>query len=382
MTMVDRVADEERLGQPVQQPVLVYFATAQNSLYQLRPWYAPLLALNAEHPIVLVFRDSRTASIVRAETSFDCLTVSTSGQLDEIVSLSDIRLALYVNLDPLDFDCLRFASMTHVYLGHGDSDKSVFVSNQVKAFDRYFVAGPAGIRRLQEQLAFYDAVDRCVVIGQPPLDSFTPAEPGPDQRPVVLYAPTWEGTDPSSSYSSLLTHGPALVDSILRSGRYSLVYRPHPLTGLEDSRFAAADAALRRTIEQADQRVDLSPTLEPACSGASVLITDVSAVAGFWLTTARPILITTPASGATVAENSLGAVLPALAAIDAGSAATIIDALRADPPLFDGLVVTHLGGFAHGEATRKFVETCGELIRLNDRKFRHRGNADDVDVDL
>lgn len=133
--MPDKVTDEARLGQRFDAQVMVYFPTTKDSLYQLRPWFHALKALNAVHPIVIVFKDSRTAKIVRKETDFDCVTLARYGQLDEILSLSEVKLALYVNHDPVNFESLRFSSMVHVYLGHGDSDKGVSVSNQVKAYD-------------------------------------------------------------------------------------------------------------------------------------------------------------------------------------------------------------------------------------------------------
>src|SRR5699024_11779907 len=94
-------------------------------------------------------RDSRTPAIARTEAGLDCLTVGTVGQLGDILAVSDVRRALYVNLDPLVFEALRFTGPAHVYLGHGDSDKDVFASHQVCAFDYYFVAGPAGGKPLQ-----------------------------------------------------------------------------------------------------------------------------------------------------------------------------------------------------------------------------------------
>ncbi len=362
VTMVNRVADEHRLGQALTQRVLVYFPTALGTLYQVRPWYEPLRALDAVHPLVMVFRDSRTAERVRSETDFDCLSVGTSAQLDDIVLRSDVALALYVNLDPLDFDCLRFASMTHVYIGHGDSDKEVFVSNQVKAFDKYFVAGPAAVERLGHHLAYYDAAQRCVVIGQPQLDGFNPAEPEPSRRAVVVYAPTWEGANPSSSYSSLLSHGPALVDSLIRDGGYDVVYRPHPLTGVEDPRYAAADHAIRRMLETTGHRVDVTETLESTFSGAAVLITDVSATVSYWLTTGRPVLMTKPTSEATVPEGSLSASLPGLDAHDAGSTAAVVASLLVHPPPLDAIASFHLGDLREGDATASFIDACTELV--------------------
>lgn len=362
--MVDRVADHD--GTTFTHEVLVWFPTAQNTLYQLRQWYAALHALDARHRVVCVFRDSRTAARVRAESGLDCVTVASSGELDVLLAGDSVRLALYVNLDPLDFECLRFRQLAHAYIGHGDSDKGVFASNQVKAFDRYLVAGRAAVARLADQLMFFDAESRCIVIGQPQADALhLGTGPVATTRPVVAYAPTWEGAEPSVSYSSLISHGRAVVDSLLSGGDIDVVYRPHPLTGAVDPGFAAADSALRDIVAAAGQRIDLSPTLAPTLSTASALVTDVSAVTSFWLPTGRPVLVTRP-PGSPAPAGSLGDSLPALTVDDAPRTAALVGALLADPPSFATIIEHHLGDTTPGASTQAFVDACSRLIGERD----------------
>ena len=51
----DRLADDEKLlDRRFEQTVMVYFPDTRANLYQLRQWYAPLLALNERHSVVLV----------------------------------------------------------------------------------------------------------------------------------------------------------------------------------------------------------------------------------------------------------------------------------------------------------------------------------------
>src|SRR5690349_14124955 len=94
--MPDKRTDEHRLGQAFTQPVMLYFPTARDSLYQLRPWYHALRALDADQGVVCVFKDSRTATVVREETGLDCVTLARYGQLDDILSRSEVKRALCV----------------------------------------------------------------------------------------------------------------------------------------------------------------------------------------------------------------------------------------------------------------------------------------------
>jgi hypothetical protein len=367
--MPDKLTDEHRLGRPFEQPVMLYFPTTLDSLYQLRPWFRALLALDATHPVVCVFKDSRTARVVRDETGLDCVTLARYGQLDEILSLSDVKLALYVNHDPVNFESLRFTSLVHVYLGHGDSDKGVSVSNQVKAYDLCFLAGRAALERTASAVMLYDAAARSVLVGQPQLDAAPAIEPRPDpSRPTVLYAPTWEASQPSVSYGSLETHGVALVRALM--GRYRVVYRPHPLNGVIRASYAAADAAVR---ELAD-RVDVDVPIEQSFADADLLVTDVSAVTLSWLPTGRPLLVTTPQ--VPYPPSALMAVVPQLAPGDA-FADVVATHLVADPTAAAraALVEHYLGDPTPGVATARFVAACGEAMQLRDREWAARRAA-------
>jgi len=363
--MPDKVTDEPRLGQAFSQQVMLYFPTPQDSLYQLRPWFHALGALNSVHPLVCVFKDSRTAAVVRAETGFDCVTLARYGQLDEILGLSEVKLALYINHDPLNFESLRFTSLVHVYLGHGDSDKGVSVSNQVKAYDFCFLAGQAALDRTEASVMFYDAADRSVLIGQPQLDGAADVvgESSSDGRQTVLYAPTWEASQPSVSYGSLETHGAALVRAL--SPTYRVIYRPHPLNGVIRPSYAAADAAVRALAD----RVDTHVPLEQSFADADLLITDVSAVTLSWLPTGKPLLVTRPAVA--YPPSRLMDVVPTLGP-DADFAAAVAEHMSGDPSKAAraGLIEHYLGDPSPGVATARFLTACEDLMTLRDQKWR------------
>jgi hypothetical protein len=365
--MPDKLTDESRLGVGFEQQVMLYFPTPQDSLYQLRPWYDALRALDAVHPIVCVFKDSRTARVVRDETGFDCVTLARYGQLDEILSLSEVKLALYINHDPINFESLRFTSLVHVYLGHGDSDKGVSVSNQVKAYDYCFLAGQAALDRTAAAVMLYDAEARSVLIGQPQLDASASVVgiPAPDGRPTVLYAPTWEASQPSVSYGSLETHGEALVRAL--SGTYRVIYRPHPLNGVIRPSYGAADAAVRALAD----RVDTSVSLEQSFADADLLVTDVSAVTLSWLPTGKPMLVTTPA--VSYPRSRLMEVVPLLDA-SADFAAAVASQLASDPSRAarDALIEYYFGDPTPGVGTARFIAACEQAMAVRDKEWAEK----------
>ncbi|GMA25098.1 hypothetical protein GCM10025864_28570 [Luteimicrobium album] len=230
--------DADLLGGSLPQRVMVYFPDPPGSLYQIEQWYPTLRALDAELGVVVVLQDSRTARAVRERSGLDAVVVAESTTLDDLLSRSPIALCLYVNHNPANFTNLRLGQLVHVSLMHGDSDKSVSVSNQLKAYDYAFVAGQAAVDRIAASVADYDATARCLPVGRPQIDELLQevetlghSEANGDTRRTVLYAPTWEGPQSTAAYGSVATHGEALVRSLLDDGRFRVVYRPHPSRG-------------------------------------------------------------------------------------------------------------------------------------------------------
>ena len=83
----DRLGDDERLvGTTLTQTVMLYFPDTRDRLYQLRQWYGPLRALDARHPVIAVFQDSRTAAVWREESGLPGITVARYGLLDELLA--------------------------------------------------------------------------------------------------------------------------------------------------------------------------------------------------------------------------------------------------------------------------------------------------------
>jgi hypothetical protein len=271
---------------------------------------------------------------------------------------------------------LRFTSMTHVSLLHGDSDKIVSVSNQAKAYDFTFVAGQAAVDRLGRYLHLFDAPARTVIIGRPQLEPAPPRAPvTPDRRASVLYAPTWEGAQPTAAYGSVASHGVELAAALLDDGRFTVVYRPHPLAGVRDAAYGQSDAAIRELIAHAaaadpgaGHRLSADEPLADAFAAADLLVCDVSAVAMDWLPTGRPLVVTTPVSAETVtASTRLLEAVPRLT-VDAlpGVAAALRTQAEDDPTRDErlALVEYYLGDTRPGASMRAFVAACERMIEL------------------
>jgi hypothetical protein len=388
--MPDRLGqDAELAGSSLSEEVMVYFPDTRESLYQLRQWYDPIKALHAKHPVVVILQDSRTARIVAAESGLRCLTIAKYGAVDDLLARSDVKLALYVNHNPQNFANLRFLSLVHVHLSHGDSDKGVSVSNQIKGYDFNFVAGQAAVDRVAQYTMLYDTKARTIPIGRPQLDFAAHVEVEQSPLPTVLYCPTWEGAQPSMAYSSVATHGEAMLRSLIESERYRVIYRPHPLTGVTDETIGLADIALRRLMRDAAEahpdvghRVDVECPIAESFAASDLMICDVSGVCIDYLPSRKPMVITTPASPDVVAAGTrLLESVPRLRAADSGRIADVVrQQLEADPDRQRrlDLVEYYLGDTTPGVATQRFIAACEDAMALRDTAWgevRARGPA-------
>jgi hypothetical protein len=373
--------------------VAVYFADGAVNLYQMRQWYKPLAELAETWPVVVLSRVATGARALIAESGLPVAFVPTVRDLERYVADQDIRVVLYVNQNTRNFQMFRYGRRWHVFINHGESDKMYMTTNQFKAYDYALVAGDAARERLSRVLWDYDIDARTIEIGRPQADHYTGVLPyPPDDRTVVLYAPTWEGDRPSAHYGSIATHGEALVAALLASGRHRVLYRPHPRSGVVDSAYGAANARIIAAIAAANaadptaQHVfDDGPELGWQLASADVAIVDISAMVYDRLAADRPLLVTRPADPAALVDTN--GYLSACEWLDADRAADVIaetDRVLDDPEAVTRLaewVRHYFGDTAPGAPTARFHAAIGRLMddweRWHDRSLAEGRDPDE-----
>lgn len=370
----DGLGEDDRVAHlALGQRVAVFFPEPPVNAYQLEQWLPALEHLDAERGVVVLTQDSRTTFRLRQRTGLPVLCAARTGTLERLVRQGALGLVLYVSHHPRNFHMLRFGSLAHAFLGHGDSDKAVSVSNQLKAYDRVFVAGQAAVDRISDALHWFD-VDKLVHIGRPQVAEHAAVArpPRPADAATVLYAPTWEGAQGSMAYSSVASHGLQLVRS-LRGAGLRVVYRPHPRTGANRRDVGEADRRLREELSGASSGAAVISTGAPLASDfaeADVLITDVSSVAVEWLPTGRPLVVTVPSDAAAVVGPSrLLETVPRLTAQDAGVAGELVrDLLRSDTTAAARATLReyYLGAASDGGPAAQFLAACADTLAARD----------------
>lgn len=258
--------------------------------YQIQMWIDPLERLDRNY--IIIVRDARALDALRTLTARPIIVCRFWRDLDRVMA-KNIRAVFYVNSVGKNADLLTYTDAKHVYLGHGDSEKPLSIHPLHAAFDFIAVAGQAAIDRYHGAGIFI-STEKFINIGRPQIfpSKVDIVEKYRDsRRPTIIYAPTWQGYNAASSYSSLAI-GPALVKLAAACG-YRIVFRPHPLsrqrknerklcTQIEDVlRAEKSDHLYGREIEE-------MPFTKMMGIG-DALIADRSSVIVEFLTTRRPI---------------------------------------------------------------------------------------------
>jgi len=327
----------------------VYFADGRVNLYQLRQWYQPLLELSKTHPVLILARASGSALALLDESPLPVAYVRRVADLEKVIHEQDLHVVFYVNQNAKNFQMMRYGRRWHVFINHGESDKMYMTTNQFKAYDYALIAGDAARARLEKVLWDYDFDKRAIPIGRPQADHYLDGSPlpyTPDEREVVLYAPTWEGDRAGAAYGSIASHGVGLVTALLATGRHRVIYRPHPRSGVVDPDYRAANRAIidaiaaANTADPAAQHVyDDGPALGWQLAAADVAVVDISAMVYDRLAAGKPLLITRPVNPE--AEIDTGGYLQACEWLEASDGATML--ARVDEVAHDADALARLG---------------------------------------
>jgi hypothetical protein len=372
----------------------VYFADGAVNMYQIRQWYKPLARLAERWPVVILSRNPTGARAILDDAALPVAFLPTVRDLEGFVAEQDLRVVLYVNQNTRNFQMFRYGRRWHVFINHGESDKMYMTTNQFKAYDYAFIAGDAARERLGRVLWDYDLERRAIDIGRPQADHYSGELPyPPDERTVILYAPTWEGDRPSAAYGSIRTHGEALASAVLASPRHRLLYRPHPRSGVVDAEYGAAHQRIVAAIAAANAAdpaarhvYDDRPELGWQLAAADVAIVDISAMVYDRLAADKPLLVTRPADPEALVDTH-GYLSDAewLTAADAPRVLQVTERVLSDPESvarLEGWVRHYFGDTTPGAATARFeaaVESLMEQWETWSARSHETGGGDEDD---
>ncbi len=260
--------------------------------------------------------------------------------LDGLVPAS-MKAAFYPNASSGNGLFVRYPQLTHVFLGHGDSDKPTSYNPTHAMYDRIFSAGEAAVRRYAEHGVLISP-EKFTIVGRPQVENILPPSrlPSAVADPVVLYAPTWRGhVEETRLYS--LPAGERIVSALLATGA-SVIFRPHPFsydhpddvaTIRRIQQLLAADQARTGRQHRWGAAAEKDWGIVDCANHSDAMVSDVSSVVSDYLFSGKPIALV---AASTDPENFLASypIARGCYVIDAASSSlesTLASMLSADP---------------------------------------------------
>ncbi len=380
---------------PVDAEVAVYYGDGPERIYQLDQWLPVLERLAGRHKVVLILRDLRTLRDVQGRTTLPVVCMSAFLDLMNLYDAGEFKVGIYVNNGQRNFQSLNNPRMLHVHVNHGESDKLSSFSNQVKAYDRVFVAGPVAVERYREALIGFDD-SKIVPVGRPQLDlEFAPLLPDSTRR-TVLYAPTWEGESESNNWTSLDCYGVAIVQALLALPDVRVVYKPHPrVAGSANPGVSRAHRRITSLVRQAaasdPQAGHVARTdgnILAMFQQCDALVGDVSSVTldFLYLRPDAPIFLTDRRNDRELLRND-SPLTEGVDVVDASTVATfgadLAEALAGDKRREDRARTRarYFGDLGPGDSSRRFEQAVSDLIAERDRLLTGHRRVTTGDVD-
>lgn len=372
-------------GGSIPADVVVYFPDVEVKTYQLSQWLPVLERLNEHLRVLLVFRKAGALRAIRAKTALPSVLVRRFSDLRRLYDENNYPVCLYVNNGVRNFQSLSERRMIHIHVSHGESDKLSMVCNQVQAYDKVMIAGPAALERHRVVLGSFDE-SKLLAIGRPQLDIEFPHELSPYSGKTVMYAPTWQGQSEANNYTSVDVYGVQIVETILDRTDYRLVYKPHPrIIDSRDSRVLSAHSEIISAIKTANYDggnhvIAENGNVLAMFSHVDALITDVSSVGPdfLYLHPDRPMILADRRddAGRLVEEVPISRACPVIHSGSVGDLTSLIS------QLFEGgdlqrtrreMRRFYFGDMTKGESTRTFIRTLQGLVDSQSRLFGRHG---------
>jgi hypothetical protein len=280
-----------RRVQAMKPEVMLYHTGTIDSAHQVNMWFSTIERLG--RPAIVALRE-RLYLEELAKTSLPIVCIPDAVDFMTF-SLPSVRVAMYTANVGKVIHMLREPGVRHIFIGHGDSDKTASFNPFSKVYSEVWVAGQGGRDRYAKAgVGIHD--EDIIEVGRPQLDGIQVVRESIGDRPMtLLYAPTWEGWTNDPAHTSLMRTGPELVERLIKLGNVRVIYKPHPFTGTVSKAAVAADGKIRGLLNRAGSEhqvvVGASPTLFDCFNQADIMVADISSVLSDFISSEKPYVV-------------------------------------------------------------------------------------------
>ena len=182
----------------------------------------------------------------------------------KLPSIADGATLVYPFHAPINSRLMLERQHTHVFIGHGDSNKKASCNPMLRAYDYILVAGNLSRQRLIDSGILRPALtrDHAICIGTSTIDDrhaqlYTASNSS--EINSIAYFPTWEGGNDSENYSSLKEPATAsfLIELCKTLKTKRIILDPHPNLGRRRPDYRTALRSLTLQLLEANLEVRL-----------------------------------------------------------------------------------------------------------------------------
>ncbi|MGO1974610.1 MAG: CDP-glycerol glycerophosphotransferase family protein [Propionibacteriaceae bacterium] len=366
----------------------IYAGRQEDAAYQVQMWL-PYLERTGRRFMIMT-RAPRPAATLAGLTDVPVICCRTVSDIESVLTPS-LTTVFYPNAASSNGQLVRYGHLTHVHLGHGDSDKATSYSPLHAMYDVIFSAGPAAIARYGNHGVHIPA-DRFRIVGRPQVEAVQQAD-GPIrgvEQPTVLYAPTWCGHVDETRYYSI-PRGERIVQRLLDRGA-TVVFRPHPFNFdvTEDANTVLRiNELLRRDAERTGrqhvwgEQATGVMSLYDCFNRSDAMISDVSGVVSDFLFSQKPLAMYAIGAREQFIQDYPVSRAAYLLDSDLANIDQVLgDLLGEDPqaPVRADLAKHYLGDLPADHYSEVFVRTATGLITGTDPLLsQHEHSAAEVD---
>jgi hypothetical protein len=359
--------------------IVIYFFGGMGQTYQIKQWIDTFKELNKKHEITIVVRNFAVYRFWKINLPFKIIYAHTIDDLLSFYEMYKPKVVIYINNGFKNFQSLIYEDGLHVHINHGESDKSSDHSNQVKGYDYIFVHGPNGYDNYMKYLIRLDP-NQLIQTGRPQLDFIKPIEIDTLGKKVIIYAPTWEATHRSMRYTSVDIYGQKIVDTILSSDEYFLIYKPHPNLGANDKNVKEIHNQILKKVEESNSAItitnrdvnDIYPIVDFAIFDMSSIMTD-------YLNVEKPFLLADIFDPLVhkIEDYNVLKGCNRLTDKNIDNLLEIIEHEIKDDPMREKrakIKELYLGNYKKGESIKKFIDSISTIIAQRDREIAIKEN--------
>jgi len=196
---------------------------------------------------------------------------------------------------------LMYNNLTHIFIGHGDSDKTASAHKYFRVYDENWVAGEAHIDRFRNEGFDFRGLKQ-VKVGRPNLKetlliSQTPWQNRFSGNLNLLYLSTWEGVYEEQNYTSVYFMD-NFFEEISKKDIFNLInIKLHPWVGKRDKKLLSTNQKLENILSNGNtayKLYDKTTPVEELIKQSNIFICDISAVISESLAANAPIFVYIP----------------------------------------------------------------------------------------